>query len=44
MTPVAHAGHWVAQILYLAPVLAMVGAIVWAKLRDRRNADRDSDV
>jgi hypothetical protein len=29
----AHAGHWLAQLLYLAPVIAMVGAIVWAKLR-----------
>jgi hypothetical protein len=44
MTPFAHAGHWAAQILYLAPVLAMVGALAWAKLRARRNADRDEDV
>ena len=33
MTPLAHAGHWAAQLLYLAPVLAMVGAIGWAKIR-----------
>ena len=30
MTLFAHAGHWIAQLLYLAPVLAMVGAILWA--------------
>ena len=35
MTPFAHAGHWAAQLLYLAPVLAMVGAILWAKIRAR---------
>ena len=37
MTPLfAHAGHWAAQLLYLMPVLAMVGAILWAKIRARR--------
>ena len=34
MTPVfAHPGHWAAQLLYLAPVLAMVGALLWARFR-----------
>ena len=34
MTPLfAHPGHWAAQLLYLAPVVAMVGALVWARLR-----------
>ena len=36
MTVFAHAGHWIAQLLYLAPVLAMVGAIVWARLKARK--------
>ena len=40
MPPLAHAGHWAAQLLYLAPVLAMVGAIVWAKIRGH-GADED---
>jgi hypothetical protein len=44
MTPVAHAGHWLAQMLYLAPVLAMLGAVAWAKLRERRHGDPDNDV
>jgi hypothetical protein len=35
MTLFAHAGHWLAQLLYLMPVLAMVGAIVYAKIRGR---------
>ena len=37
MTPVAHAGHWAGQILYLMPVLAMIGMLGWAKLRQRRH-------
>jgi hypothetical protein len=37
--PLAHAGHWAAQLLYLAPVLAMVGAILWAKIRGRGMPD-----
>jgi hypothetical protein len=31
----AHPGHWAAQLLYLAPVAAMVGAILWAKYKGR---------
>ena len=26
-------GHWAAQLLYLAPVLAMIGALLWARFR-----------
>ena len=43
MTPLAHAGHWAAQLLYLAPVLAMVGAIVWAKIRGRGEEDEEPE-
>jgi len=39
--PLAHAGHWAAQLLYLAPVLAMIGAIVWAKLRGHGVVDEE---
>ena len=42
MTPLAHAGHWAAQLLYLAPVLAMVGAILWAKIRGARAATSET--
>jgi hypothetical protein len=43
--PLAHAGHWAAQLLYLAPVVAMVGAIVWAKIRGRGSVeDEEQDV
>jgi hypothetical protein len=40
MTLVAHAGHWLAQLLYLLPVVAMVGAILWSKYRGRQDHDR----
>ena len=40
MTPLAHAGHWIAQLLYLLPVVAMVGAILWSKYRGRQDHDR----
>jgi hypothetical protein len=39
----AHAGHWAAQLLYLAPVIAMVGAIVWAKIRGHRVDDQEHE-
>jgi hypothetical protein len=45
MTPLfAHAGHWAAQLLYLAPVIAMVGALVWARIRGPSENDDEKDV
>ena len=37
MSVLAHAGHWLPQLLYLAPVVVMAGAVGWGKLRERRN-------
>ena len=44
MTLFAHAGHWAAQLLYLAPVLAMVGALLWAQFAERSGIDDEDDV
>ena len=44
MTLVAHAGHWIGQLLYLAPVVALVGALAWAKYKDRRGSNHEPDV
>jgi hypothetical protein len=44
MTLFAHAGHWLAQLLYLVPVLAMVGAVMWARIRGPRQTDDEEDV
>jgi hypothetical protein len=40
----AHPGHWAAQLLYLAPVLAMVGALIWARVRGAGTTDDEEDV
>lgn len=36
---VAHAGHWLAGLLYLAPVVIVVGALGWQSIKDRRAGD-----
>jgi hypothetical protein len=38
VTVFAHAGHWLPQLLYLAPVVVLVGAILVGRLRERREA------
>jgi hypothetical protein len=39
----AHAGHWLAGLLYLAPVLIVVGALVLQSWKDRRLGPDDVD-
>ncbi|MDX6687283.1 MAG: hypothetical protein QOF26_283 [Baekduia sp.] len=39
----AHAGHWLAGLLYLAPVAIVVGALGYQSLKDRRRGDDDPD-
>jgi hypothetical protein len=40
----AHAGHWLAGLLYLAPVVIVVGALVFQSMKDRRRgADEGAD-
>lgn len=34
--PLAHAGHWLAQIAYLLPLVLLVVLLVVGKLRERR--------
>ena len=40
--PLAHAGHWLAELLYVAPVLVIVGWIGVRSLIDKR-AERRGD-
>jgi hypothetical protein len=43
MTPVfAHAGHWLVQLLYLAPLVVMGAVLISGHLR-RRREDRRND-
>jgi hypothetical protein len=39
--PIAHAGHWLAGLMYFAPVLLVVGALAWQTVKDRRADDED---
>jgi uncharacterized membrane protein YtjA (UPF0391 family) len=44
MTPFAHAGHWLAQVAYLAPLVLLVALLVVGRIRDRRERhDGSSD-
>ena len=33
----AHAGHWLPQLLYLAPVAVLIVAVLVGRLRERRS-------
>jgi hypothetical protein len=32
----AHAGHWLTNLIYVVPVIALIGYLGWQSLRDRR--------
>jgi hypothetical protein len=36
MTPVAHAGHVIVDLLYAAPLFVMFGLLLVGKLREKR--------
>ena len=36
MIVLAHAGHWLVQLLYLAPVVVVVAAAAIGRYRERR--------
>ena len=42
--PFAHAGHWLVQVAYLAPLVLLIGLLVWGKLRERRERRRNAGV
>jgi hypothetical protein len=41
MLVVAHAGHWLVQLIYLVPLMVLVGVILVGRMRDRREAARE---
>jgi hypothetical protein len=41
--PLAHTGHWAVSLLYLAPVVILVGALFITRARDARLGDEDAD-
>lgn len=36
MAPIAHAGHWAVNLLYVMPLAVVVGVLVRQRLKDRR--------
>ena len=39
----AHAGHWLVQVAYLAPLVALIVMLLVAKVRERRARGSDPD-
>jgi hypothetical protein len=37
-----HAGHWLVSVLYVTPVVLVVGALAFFAIRDRGSADAPS--
>ena len=42
--PFAHAGHWLAQLAYLAPLILLVGMLLIGRMRERRERRAAGDV
>ncbi|MEJ7797873.1 MAG: hypothetical protein WKF42_05175 [Solirubrobacteraceae bacterium] len=40
--PLAHTGHWLVNVLYLVPLLVVIGMLAVSTLRDRRAAAAES--
>ena len=36
----AHAGHWLVNVAYIAPLLVMAGVVGWGKIKERRGPHR----
>jgi ABC-type Fe3+ transport system permease subunit len=34
--PIAHAGHWIVNLLYLVPLLVVIAMLAVSSVRDRR--------
>jgi hypothetical protein len=41
MLPIAHAGHWAADLLYLAPLVIAVSVLGYQSVKDRRQMRRE---
>lgn len=44
IVPIAHAGHWLINLLYVAPLLVAVGVLGWQSMKDRRSRDGEPAV
>jgi len=41
--PLAHAGHWLYSLIYVVPIFAVLGALVWDRLTRRKSSRRSSE-
>lgn len=41
--PIAHAGHWAVDLLYLAPLLIAVAVLGYQSIKDRREIKRSGN-
>lgn len=42
MRVIAHAGDWLTSLIYLAPVIVVLGVLIVATIRDRRASAGES--
>ena len=43
MLPIAHAGHWIADLLYVLPLAVALGFLALQSIRDRRSEANGSN-
>jgi hypothetical protein len=43
IAPIAHAGHWAVDLLYVAPLLVAVGVLGWQSMKDKRAGKRSGE-
>jgi len=41
MAPIAHVGHWAINLLYVAPLIVVVGVLGYQSLKDRRRVKQE---
>jgi hypothetical protein len=40
--PIAHAGHWIADLLYVLPLAVALGFLALQSIRDKRRDDAEA--
>ncbi len=43
IAPIAHAGHWAVNLLYVAPLVIAVGVLTVQSMKDRRRKVRGGE-
>ena len=43
IAPIAHAGHWAINLLYVAPLVIAVGVLTVQSMKDRRRKVRSGE-